>query len=136
MAATDRGEQDEKHQYTHNDHRSGGHIAAIVAARLQLVKVPGVGGPSAQLAPRAAVATGAVAITVGSRIDATSARTPAPVRLASPLDAPNRAAQLAICRQRSLMRPVELLGTVGAHCCASRRILADLAFAALERACF
>eukprot|EP00966_Prymnesium_polylepis_P033411 776697-Prymnesium_polylepis.3 len=72
------------HQHhAHYDSGPGGHVAAIVAASLQLVKVFLRGdGPFAQLAPRPTIAFGAVAIAVASGLGPASAGAPATARLA------------------------------------------------------
>eukprot|EP00966_Prymnesium_polylepis_P091086 2108633-Prymnesium_polylepis.1 len=62
--AADYGEEDEQQHHAHQDNGSGCHVTAIVAARLQLVKIPGVCGPIAQLASRPEVARFAVAVAV------------------------------------------------------------------------
>eukprot|EP00966_Prymnesium_polylepis_P229491 5310429-Prymnesium_polylepis.2 len=97
--ATNRGEKDEKQHCARQDHGSGGHVAAIVAASIQLVKMPGVGGPSTQLASRPAVAGGAVATPLGTGITTAVARAPAAIRHATMrLDGCRRVAPVA-CRK-------------------------------------
>eukprot|EP00966_Prymnesium_polylepis_P019531 450457-Prymnesium_polylepis.1 len=71
-APAHRSSEDEKQRHTRCDDGSSGHIATIVAARLQLVK----------LAPRPAVALSAVAVAIGTSIGAAFAGCPAPIRLA------------------------------------------------------
>eukprot|EP00966_Prymnesium_polylepis_P122271 2826339-Prymnesium_polylepis.2 len=70
--------QHEKHG-AHHDNAAGSDMVAVVAARTELVKVSGVGGPIAQLAPRAVIAIRAVAVAVKTGVDAATARSPAPV---------------------------------------------------------
>eukprot|EP00966_Prymnesium_polylepis_P021148 486692-Prymnesium_polylepis.2 len=76
LAATRRRDEDEKQHDTHHSYAAAGHVAAVVAARLQLVKVPGVHGPIAQLASRPTVAGGAVAVTFATRVNPTLAWAP------------------------------------------------------------
>eukprot|EP00966_Prymnesium_polylepis_P328206 7384010-Prymnesium_polylepis.2 len=56
-----------------------GDITTIVAARVQLVKVPRVRRPIAKLAPRPTVAWRAVAFTILRRLDTAEARRPVDV---------------------------------------------------------
>eukprot|EP00966_Prymnesium_polylepis_P196098 4544521-Prymnesium_polylepis.1 len=156
--AADRGEEDEEHHHTHQDRSSGAHVAAAVAARVQLVKEPGVGGSVAQLASRPVVARGAVAIALCTRFSSALAWTPAPIRLASPCllgcvgvapmgwrqpqrgercvhttaHTANGTAQLAACCWRVHTQPVVVLSTEGALGGAFRRILSDVAFYAVD----
>eukprot|EP00966_Prymnesium_polylepis_P326340 7382247-Prymnesium_polylepis.3 len=73
--ANRRGEYHEQH-HAQKDAGPGGHVAAVVAARLQLVKVSGVGRPRAQFASRPSVPRGTVAIATVASADAATARGP------------------------------------------------------------
>eukprot|EP00966_Prymnesium_polylepis_P252878 5845779-Prymnesium_polylepis.1 len=81
-SATDCGDEDEQH-HTHQDNGAGSQVAAVMAASIQLVKEPGVGGPVTQLAPRPTIARFAVAVAVRPRVRATAAGTPPTIRLAA-----------------------------------------------------
>jgi hypothetical protein len=150
---TDRGDEDEKQHHGYQDGCAAAHVSTIVAASIQLVKVPGVCGPVAQLASRPAVAGSAVTVTLKPRVVTAEAGGPASVCLAqvrvacccgvapvagrhverrhrgisSTADAWNRVASCAVCCQGIGGWTVVTLITDVALCRAELRVAACLA---------
>eukprot|EP00966_Prymnesium_polylepis_P335178 7390540-Prymnesium_polylepis.3 len=76
--------------------------AAVVAECAKLVKVPGVGRPGTQLAPRPTVAVVAVAVAIVARLSTTNARAPRAVSLATIwLRRRCRVPPVALCQRQS-----------------------------------
>eukprot|EP00966_Prymnesium_polylepis_P102956 2384772-Prymnesium_polylepis.2 len=74
-------------------------LAAVPAARAQLVKVPGVGGPSTHLAQRAVVALGAVVVALVACVGTATAGGPATLHLAGVhIERRHRVAPVAPCQ--------------------------------------
>eukprot|EP00966_Prymnesium_polylepis_P146515 3383805-Prymnesium_polylepis.2 len=124
-----------------------------MAARLQLVKVPGVGGPVTELAARPVVAVGAVAVALVTRVDPPTAWGPAATLLAqmrlegcrgvapvaqlhgerrgggvpAAVDSPKDAAGRALDGGGVGLRAIVVLGADGAHSRAIDGMLANVA---------
>eukprot|EP00966_Prymnesium_polylepis_P324088 7380180-Prymnesium_polylepis.2 len=81
--ATSDNRDEKREEHGHCNAHPDGDVVTIVAARCQLVKVPGICRTVAQLAAWASIAVGAVAVPLVSRIVTTDARAPTPIHPAT-----------------------------------------------------